>query len=79
LGLGARALPVVSRGDGATVSTPKQGDFCKNAETRGDDVLYMPLIRMVIDFNHQFNSHLREFSIRARSVLDKIVFWKESM
>jgi len=33
---------------------------------------------MVIDFNHPFNSHLREFSIRARSVLDKIVFWKES-
>ena len=36
LGLGARALAVVSRGDEVTVSKPKRGVFCKNMKIETD-------------------------------------------
>jgi hypothetical protein len=44
LGLGARAIAVASRDDGASVSKPNGGAFCKNSniETGQETALYMP-------------------------------------
>jgi hypothetical protein len=46
---GARASPVVSWDDAASVSKPRRGVFCKNnsEETSPEDPLYVPLHRLI--------------------------------